>query len=66
MHGQLDILQEGGVIPAHRELAVAALSTDYEGLRISYCSRDHLIAMKRAAGRPLDLRDLEELGAEDE
>jgi hypothetical protein len=64
VHGQLDILQEGGAIPPYAELAGAALETVYEGLRIRYCSRDHLIAMKRTARRPLDLRDLEELGAE--
>jgi hypothetical protein len=66
VHGQLDILQEGGAIPRYEELARAAPSTDFEGLRIHYCSRDHLIAMKRTASRPLDLRDLEELGAEGE
>lgn len=65
IHGQLDILQEGGAIPAYAELADAALKTEYEGLPIRYCSREHLIAMKRAARRPLDLRDLDELGAGD-
>lgn len=63
IHGQLDVLQEGGAIPAYAELADAALETEYEGLSIRYCSREHLIAMKRAARRPLDLRDLDELGA---
>jgi hypothetical protein len=62
-HGQLDILQEGGAIPPYAELAGSALETEYEGLRIRYCSREHLIEMKRAARRPLDLRDLDELGA---
>lgn len=65
-HGQLDILQEGGSIPPYGELASAALETEYEGLRIRYCSRAHLIEMKRRAGRPLDLRDLEELGVGEE
>ncbi len=49
--------------PDAAELAAAALETVYEGLLIRYCSREHLIAMKRAARRPLDLRDLDELGA---
>ena len=65
VHGQLDILQEGGAIPSYAELAAAAPETDYEGLRIRYCSREHLVAMKRAAARPLDLRDLDELGADE-
>ncbi|CAN5543002.1 nucleotidyl transferase AbiEii/AbiGii toxin family protein [soil metagenome] len=65
VHGQLDILQEGGAIPAYEELSAAAPETEYEGLALRYCSREHLIAMKRRAGRPLDLRDLEELGADD-
>lgn len=65
VHGQLDILQEGGAIPPYDELSDAALETEYEGLGLRYCSREHLIAMKRRAARPLDLRDLEELGAND-
>jgi len=65
VHGQLDILQEGGAIPAYQELADAALETTYEGMGLHYCSREHLIAMKRRAARPLDLRDLDELGAGD-
>jgi hypothetical protein len=65
VHGQLDILQEGGAIPPYAELAGAAPETEYEGLRIRYCSREHLIAMKRTAARPLDLRDLDELGADE-
>lgn len=64
VHGQLDILQEGGSIPSYETLASAALETEFEGLRLLYCSREHLIEMKRSAARPLDLRDLEQLGAE--
>ena len=63
IHGQLDILQAGGSIPPYDELATAALLANYEELSLRYCSRDHLIAMKRTAGRPIDLRDLEDLGA---
>lgn len=65
VYGQLDILQAGGAIPPYEELARAALQAEYEGLELRYCSREHLVAMKRRAARPLDLRDLEELGAND-
>lgn len=64
-HGQLDILQEGGAIPLYSTLADEALEAEYEGLPLRYCSREHLIAMKRAAARPRDLLDLEELDAAD-
>jgi hypothetical protein len=38
------------------------VSTELEGHPILVCSREDLIAMKRAAGRPQDLVDLHELG----
>lgn len=64
VHGQLDILQEGGAISPYAQLSAAALEAHYEGIELRYCSREHhLIAMKRRAGRPLDLRDLDELDA---
>lgn len=36
-----------------------------EGVRINYLSKRDLVAAKSAAGRPVDLADLAELGTED-
>jgi len=60
-HGQLDVLQGGGAIPDFSELAAEVCETLFEGRRIRYCSLRHLRQMKGAAGRPVDLRDLEQL-----
>ena len=64
--GRLDIMQWVAGIPgelAFEHLAGRAVATTLSGRRVRICSRDDLIAMKRAAGRPQDLVDLEELGA---
>ena len=64
--GRLDIMQWVPGVPgelAYEHLVRSAVETALGGHRVCVCSRDDLIAMKRAAGRPQDLVDLEELGA---
>lgn len=63
VHGQLDVLQQSATMPAHDTLATDAVEIEWQGLRLKVCSLEHLREMKRRAGRPLDLRDLEELDA---
>jgi hypothetical protein len=63
--GDLDIMQwiagiEGD--PAYAVLAAEAIEGDLDGIPLRVCGLDHLIAMKRAAGRPRDLDDLQRLG----
>lgn len=48
---------------AFEHLARNAVETELNGRPVAVCSRNDLIAMKRAAGRPQDLLDLRELGA---
>ena len=48
---------------AFEHLSQAAVETTLGGKRLKVCSRDDLIEMKRAAGRPQDLVDLQQLGA---
>jgi hypothetical protein len=64
--GRLDITQWVPGIPgelAFEHLARSAAETALDGRRVRVCSRDDLITMKRTAGRPQDLLDLQELGA---
>jgi hypothetical protein len=64
--GDLDIMQwVAGVEsdPAYAALDGAAIEGELAGIPLRVCGRDHLIAMKRAAGRPRDLDDLQRLGA---
>ena len=49
--------------PAYDELASAAIEGAFVGIPLRMCGRAHLIAMKRAAGRPRDLDDPRRLGA---
>ncbi len=67
--GDLDIMQWVAGIetePAYAALAADSIEGDLDGIPLRVCGLDHLVAMKRAAGRPRDLDDLRRLGvAED-
>ena len=65
--GDLDVMQWVAGIdtdPAYAALAGGAIEGELDGIPLRVCGLDHLIAMKRAAGRPRDLDDLRLLGAE--
>jgi hypothetical protein len=64
--GRLDVMQWVPGIPAElafEHLARGAVATELNGHRVRVCSREDLITMKRTAGRPQDLVNLQELGA---
>jgi hypothetical protein len=64
--GRLDVMQWVPGVPgdlAYEHLARSAIETSLGVHTLRVCSKDDLIAMKRAAGRPQDLVDLQELGA---
>jgi len=50
-------------VPDYEELRAQASEAEVLGVPVLICSRDHLTAMKRAAGRTRDLADLEDLEA---
>lgn len=59
--GRLDIMQVVGPDLAYSDLDAAAVEDEVFGHRIRFCSFDHLVAMKEAAGRPEDAIDLQRL-----
>jgi hypothetical protein len=64
--GDLDIMQWVAGIdtePAYTALAANAISGEIGGIPLRVCGLEDLVAMKRAAGRPRDLDDLQRLGA---
>ena len=61
--GDLDILATPQGTGGYDDLARTANETDLDGLLVLVASIDDLIRMKRAAGRPKDLIELEVLGA---
>ena len=61
--GDLDILGTPAATAGFEDLAVRAEDVDLDGLNVRVCALDDLIRMKKAAGRPKDLIELEVLGA---
>lgn len=59
--GGLDLLADPDGSPGYSALRRRATEIDVEGIVVRVASIDDLIAMKRAAGRPQDLVDLESL-----
>jgi hypothetical protein len=59
--GGLDLLVDPDGSPGYRALRRRSDEMDFEGITVRVASIDDLIAMKRAAGRPQDVVDLESL-----
>jgi predicted nucleotidyltransferase len=60
-HGALDLLASPPGAPPYAELKERAETIDVEGRSVAIASLDDLVAMKRAAGRPRDLEDIQAL-----
>lgn len=58
--GPLDILADPAGIRSYDALRAAAIETPIDGVTVPVASLDHLIAMKRAAGREKDKRMITE------
>lgn len=61
--GAFDILGTPSGTSGYEDIVTNAVRVELDGLTVLVASVDDLIRMKRAAGRPKDLRAIEELGA---
>jgi predicted nucleotidyltransferase len=61
--GDLDVVQGLDGVPPYAELRASAIDVEMAGVTIAICALEHLRAMKKAAGRPRDLVDLDDLDA---
>ena len=61
--GLLDVVQGLDGVPDYAELRRSAIDTEILGVKVAVCSIKALRQMKRAAGRPRDQVDLEDLDA---
>lgn len=59
--GDLDLLNGAPGAPPYEDLRERAIEVEVRGTPIRIAGLDDLIAMKRAGGRPKDLRDIAEL-----
>jgi len=59
-YGDLDVLADAAGMPSYEELRVDAVERELFGHLVRVASLDHLIAMKRAAGRTKDKLMVEE------
>jgi hypothetical protein len=64
-HGELHILRDVPGAPPYADLRARALVLQLGGISLAIAGLDDLIAMKRAAGRPADIRDIAALLAID-
>jgi nucleotidyltransferase AbiEii toxin of type IV toxin-antitoxin system len=60
-HGDIDLLVDPSGAPPYADLRADAEILDIDGIDVRVASIEHLTAMKRAAGRPQDLIDIEAL-----
>jgi hypothetical protein len=59
--GELDVMNEAKGAPRFERLASRAVTVEVFGTRVRVAGLDDLIALKRAAGRDVDLRDIADL-----
>lgn len=59
--GPIDLLSQPAGAPPYDDLRRRAVRMEVGGVGVLVCSLEDLAAMKRAAGRPQDLADLEEI-----
>jgi predicted nucleotidyltransferase len=58
-YGRVHVIRELKGLPPYAELAERAVRIEFAGeVRVAVCSKEDLIAMKRAAGRPRDALDV--------
>lgn len=63
--GDLDLVNRPTGSPPYKELRAHAVEVEVRGTRLRVVSLDDLIALKRASGRPQDLRDIADLANAD-
>jgi hypothetical protein len=61
--GDLDVVQGLEGVPPYVELRAKSLDVEISGVTVAICALEDLRRMKRAAGRPRDLVDLDDLDA---